>query len=96
MDLSPAWCSLRYKALTLIPGKAQVERGGYKVHLVPGPSLMSNLSIIREKAPGSRVNLVKLPRGKAMSGLPRCKGSNMFPKAPSKAGITMKKIIVMA
>jgi len=45
---------------------------------------------------GKSQNLRLFNRGKAMSGAPRIKGINQFPKPPIRTGITAKKIIKKA
>jgi len=43
---------------------------------------------------GNNQNLKFFKRGRAISGIPRCKGINHFPKPPINTGITKKKIII--
>ena len=73
-----------------------MDKGGYIVHDVPGPSFINKDNIIKQNLPGSRVNLERFARGKPMSPLWRHKGISILPNPPTRAGITMKKIIVMA
>ena len=70
-----------------------LERGGYTVQPVPTPWFVNDLDNNRNRDGGSSQNLKLFNRGNAISGAPKVKGINQFPKPPIKIGITAKNII---
>jgi hypothetical protein len=72
------------------------DKGGYKVQPVPAP-----FSIVAEKTNNSKLGtnnqkLMLFSLGNAISGPPTNNGNKKLPKPPIKAGITIKKIIIIA
>jgi len=95
-DLTPAQCRPKITVSTAYPECLSVLSGGYKVQEVPGPPSKINEKITRHKAGTRSQNLIAFNRGRAISGAPNNKGSIQFPKPPTIAGITIKKIIINA
>jgi len=94
IELKPAICKENIAKSTPIPSWAIfLLKGGYKVHPVPTPVDKINLNFIKIIEEGNNQKLKFFSRGKAISGTPKCKGINQFPKPPIKTGITKKKII---
>lgn len=71
-------------------------KGGYTVQPVPAPDSTKALESNKIRAGTKNQNLILFKRGKAISGAPNISGTNQFPKAPIKIGITIKKIITKA
>jgi len=52
--------------------------------------------MIKSKATGKSQNLIALRRGNDKSGAPSINGNSQLPNAPTRVGITLKKIIIKA
>lgn len=92
-DLTPATWRLKIKKSTLFSGSPKVEKGGYKVHPVPGKTFWKKDNKINLKAGNNNQKLKFFKRGKAISGILQWIGIIQFPKPPTVMGITKKKII---
>ena len=92
---APAKCKLNIAKSTAEPECENIpDNGGYTVQPVPTP-----ISIIEDQTNNikegiNNQKLILFNLGKAISGAPIIKGKNQLPKPPTKAGITIKKIII--
>jgi hypothetical protein len=94
---TPARCKLKIAKSTAPPEWASIpDKGGYTVQPVPAPTSTTEDSNRSKKEGGNSQKLRLFNRGNAISGAPINKGINQLPKPPTKAGITMKKIITNA
>jgi hypothetical protein len=92
LDAPETW-KLKMARSTDPPECPRVLRGGYTVHPVPAPP-STNLEERRRIRDGGRSQKEMLfSRGNLISGAPIIIGTNQFPNPPTRAGITMKKII---
>jgi len=71
-------------------------KGGYSVHPVPTPDSTIEDNNNKSIETGNNQKLKLFNLGKAISGTPNIIGTNQFPKAPIKIGITIKNIIINA
>lgn len=72
------------------------ESGGYTVQPVPAPTSTTEDKRSSKKEGGNNQKLKLLSRGNAISGAPIKSGISQLPKPPTRAGITIKKIITNA
>ena len=94
IEAAPDKCKLKIAKSTDAPECAWIDdNGGYTVQPVPAPPSTKAENKRSNKDGGSIQKLILFIRGKAMSGAPINNGTNQFPKAPIRIGITMKKII---
>lgn len=94
IDEIPAKCREKMQRSTDGPECARfLARGGYTVHPVPAPFSTAAEEIRRISDGGINQNLRLFRRGNAISGAPSIRGTSEFPNAPTKIGITIKKII---
>jgi hypothetical protein len=94
---APATCKLKIAKSTDPPECASIPaKGGYTVHPVPAPTSTIEDATNKIIDGGNNQKLILFKRGNAISGAPIIKGTNQLPKPPSKAGITIKKIIINA
>jgi len=97
IDEIPAKCKLKIAQSTAAPECAKTPlNGGYTVHPVPTPVSMKLDKSSNKSAGGNNQKLILFNLGNAMSGAPNMIGTNQFPYAPIKIGITIKKIITNA
>lgn len=96
IDEIPAKCKLKIAKSTARPCWPISDRGGYKVHPVPTPPSVTD-EVTRSAKEGTNNQKLKLfRRGNAMSPVPTNNGRNKFPNPPSRIGMTIKKIIIIA
>jgi hypothetical protein len=96
IELTPAQCNPKIIKSTDNPLCPSVLNGGYKVQLVPEPpSIIKDINT-KISAKGNNQKLIAFKRGNLISGALTIIGNNQFPKPPTKAGITIKKIIKIA
>lgn len=93
-ELTPAPCNPKIAISTEEPPCPSVLKGGYKVQLVPEPESINIEPTTKNKAIGSNQKLIAFIRGKLISVAPKSIGNIQFPKPPTNAGITIKKIII--
>lgn len=94
IDEIPAKCREKMQRSTDGPECARfLAKGGYTVHPVPAPFSTAAEEIRRISDGGINQNLRLFRRGNAISGAPSIRGTSEFPNAPTKIGITIKKII---
>jgi hypothetical protein len=95
-EAAPAKCNLKTTKSTETEEKGAKERGGYKVHPVPGPFLIKSDITRSNNLLGNSQKDNAFILGNTKSQLITIIGKNQFPKPPIKAGITIKKIIKTA
>lgn len=97
IEAIPAKCKLNIAKSTLPPLWYSIDdNGGYTTHDVPAPLSTNADDTNSVKLGGSNQKLMLFIRGKLISGAPISSGTNMFPNAPIKVGITKKNIIIKA
>jgi len=95
--LIPERCKAKIAKSTLGPLWLCIpDKGGYSVHPVPAPFSIVLAKRNNTKLGGSNQKLMLFSLGKAISGPPTNNGSKKFPNPPIIAGITIKKIIIIA
>jgi len=93
----PAKCKLKIAKSTAPPEWASIPlNGGYTVQPVPAPNSINADPNNNKNDGGNNQKLKLFKRGNAISGAPIINGTNQLPKPPTKAGITIKKIIINA
>lgn len=93
----PARCKEKIAKSTAAPECERfLLKGGYTVHPVPAPISTILLNRRSSKAGIINQNLMLFIRGNDISGAPNIRGTRIFPKAPIRMGITVKKIIMKA
>jgi len=93
----PAKCKLKILKSTAPPECVNSAlNGGYKVQPVPTPDSTIDDKSNKKIDIGKSQKLKLFNLGKAISGTPSIIGTNQFPKAPIRTGITIKKIIIKA
>jgi hypothetical protein len=94
-DETPEMCKLKINKSTEGPECDCIPlSGGYMVQPVPAPFSIANDNKTSWIEPGNNQKLKAFNLGNAISGAPNIKGTKKFPNAPSKTGITKKKIII--
>jgi len=86
-------CKLKITASTLTSGFDTTLKGGYKTQLVPAPTPIVKEEIINIKEGNNNHKLKLFKRGYLISGAPNIVGRIQLPNPPTRAGMTIKKII---
>lgn len=93
--LRPLICREKIRESTLISGVPLLDKGGYNTQDTPTPVPMNIVRRINTTLPPNTQTLKEFIRGYLISGAERTRGRIRFPKPPTSAGITAKKIIII-